>query len=149
MKNRRTKYWINSEVQSGYIKFLFLFWFVCLGLSVLSFLFVTAIQLNNPETNSTAFQFINLYLKNPVLILIFLTFHFIISCLFGFYFFRSFSHRVCGPIYNIENKIRSINLAENSDQVFSEIEIRKNDYFQSFAAELNQLLKKKILTQKL
>ncbi len=143
--NRRTKYWINKEVQSGYIKFLVLFWFVCLAVSVMAFACILILQLKNTNANQIALEIIQFYQVNPFLIFVFTTIHFLVSFVFGLYFFRSFSHRICGPIYNIENHFKKLN--QNTDPEFQmkEFKIRKNDYFQSFVNELNTFFKSKKL----
>ncbi len=145
MKNRRTKYWINNEVQWGYIKFLFLFWFISFCLSILGFLMIFTLQIysENAKTNTLASDTLQFYQSNPLFIFNFFAFHFLASMIFGFYFFRSFSHRVCGPIYNIENKIKDMNANTEPGKEFADITIRKNDYFQPLVKELNTLIKNK------
>lgn len=141
-KNRRIKYFINPEVQIGYIKFLFLYWFVYFSISIIGFLGIFIVQLNADDTREVTYRLVQIYQNNFIYLFIFMLFHFSASLLMGLYFFRSFSHRVCGPIYNIEKRIKEMN--ENPDlDNYSEIKTRTNDYFQPLVDQLNQLLKTK------
>jgi hypothetical protein len=142
MVNRRSRFWINKQVQLGYIKFLFLFWFISVAVSIICFVGLLVLQLKSSDSNELALLLIKHYEQNYMQIGFFLLLHLLISSIFGFYLFRSFSHRVCGPIYNIENYIKQLNDSEQPAE-FSKIEIRKDDYFQSLADQLNKFFMNK------
>ena len=134
----RRKYVVNREVQFDLLMYVGLFvTFVFLSQIVVAYLFINKLQLkaDTGELGSmTIVEFIDkfkmIFLLNEVVA--------VGTCfVLGFYFFNRVTSRIVGPLYNIGRMLKSVrNRPENT----VEIRLRKDDYFQDLAKELNVAL---------
>ncbi len=58
---------------------------------------------------------------------------------FGYWFFRSFTTKICGPIYNIHLRVQEHLNGQDNVQ----IQIRKDDFYHDLVDDLNKVFKKK------
>lgn len=139
---RRAKIWIMGDVQRGYLFNMIMFWFITTVLSLISIFFLLVYLQNQSAADHQWVQDFWEYFKSKGnLIYIFFGIHFLISLLFGVYFFRKFTLRICGPIHNLQNQLQVINTSQEQNEGPREIRIRKTDYFQKLAYEINELLR--------
>jgi hypothetical protein len=134
--NQRRLQLIQKDVQIGFGKFLILFLVFCLVSSTMAFVFFfKLLQVENIIDSELLASYLQSNLAQIILIF---TLPFIFCVPMVIYFFIRFTHRVCGPIYRCHESIKNILAGEAGVQ----IKIRKNDYYQDFADDLNLLIEK-------
>ena len=140
--NRRKQLIINPEIQYGmltYVGALILINVIAQFISMMMFFSQIATL---AQANDSAFSDI-LHLMSDYKSLFFI-YNLIPSVsisIIGFYFFNRFTNRIVGPIYNINNVIKSTNAGTNEKP---QIRLRDGDYFTDFAKNLNVLLKDRV-----
>lgn len=137
-KNRRSKIYIRPDVQNSFIKFLIAFWLISLSMTVACLFFILmAVAVESGDATVLNMVIYNVSQNLGIVILGFLGL-ILFALGFGYWFFRSFTTKICGPIYNIHMRIKE--KLDGKPNVT--VKIREDDFYHDFVDDINKLLQK-------
>lgn len=131
---RRKTLLIQKDVQIGFLKLIsILYLFVLLSVSVfwiaLIFVVVQKLEIDFVVIKETI-------LNNSHYIGVALLVQLVTMVMIIFYMFSRFTLKVCGPIFSIGRTIKTM----NEQKTISHIRIRKDDFYQDFAHDIEHLV---------
>ena len=136
--NRRSKIYIRPDVQNSFIKFLIAFWLISLSMTVACLFFILMAVAVESGDATVLNMVIHNVSQNPLVVLIGFLGLILFALGFGYWFFRSFTTKICGPIYNIHLRVQE--KLDGKPNVV--VKIREDDFYHDFVEDINKLLQK-------